>query len=592
VFRSRFFWKLWATYAVLALVTTACTGLLLERRMEHALTAQVEASLHDKARLLTPYARQAFRGEAPPAPTPAMTPEMNSLAKETEMRITLILPDGRVLADSDHDPATMENHLAREEVQLALGNEFGRGQRTSKTIGQNLLYVARAVRDDGRLTGFVRLAVPLRAVEARRAELRATIAMGALGGILAALALGVIVARRVTVPLAQMTQVAADMREGHYASRVQTVPRDEMGELGETLNRLGAKVTDQIATISREQAQLRSMIAGMVEGVIAVDQDDRVLFCNPAACQYLGIVESEVAGRPLRELAERPELFALLEQARAGQGAAEQEISVERPTGDLVLEAHATLFEGGTRSAVVVLEDITSLKRLERIRRDFVANVSHEIKTPLTSIKGYVETLLTGALYDEQNNLRFLHKIDDHVGRLSALVQDLLSLARIESQEGSLPLAPVDWSPILESVLRRHEANVQQRGLQCLREGGPYGVTVYGDPEAMTQVLDNLLDNAIKYTPAPGTIKVSVHGNNGHVLLEVADTGIGIPEKDRERIFERFYRVDKARSREMGGTGLGLSIVKHLVQAMHGEVRVESEPGKGSRFVVQLPAAR
>jgi len=587
VFRSRFFWKLWATYATLALVTTACTGLLLERRMEHALTAQVETSLEEKTRLFTPYARQVFRGEAPSA----LSQEMIGLARDSEVRITLILPDGRVLADSDHDPATMENHLARDEVQQALERESGHGQRTSKTIGQSLLYVARAVREQGRLAGFVRLAVPLRTVEARRAELRATIAFGGLAGILAALALGVIVARRITVPLAQMTQVAADMREGHYASRVHTVPRDEMGELGETLNRLGAKITDQIATISREQAQLRSMIAGMVEGVIAVDQDDRVLFCNRAACQYLGIRETDVVGRPLRELAERPELFALLEQARAGQGAAEQEISVERPNGDLVLEAHATLFEGGTRSAVVVLEDITSLKRLERIRRDFVANVSHEIKTPLTSIKGYVETLLTGALYDEQNNLRFLHKIDDHVGRLSALVQDLLSLARIESQEGSLPLAPVDWAPILESVLRRHEANVQQRGLQCLRDGGPYGVTVYGDPEAMTQVLDNLLDNAIKYTPAPGTISVNVRGHNGVVLLEVADTGIGIPEKDRERIFGRFYRVDKARSREMGGTGLGLSIVKHLVQAMHGEVSVESEVGKGSRFVVQLPAA-
>jgi two-component system phosphate regulon sensor histidine kinase PhoR len=586
VFRSRFFWKLWASYATLALATAFCTGLLLERRMEQALMDQVESSLHDKARLLTPYALQAFHGEAPSE----LNQEMTRLARDTEVRITMILPGGRVLADSDHDPAAMENHLAREEVQRALASEFGRGQRSSRTVGQNMLYVAKAVRRDGRLEGFVRLAVPLRAVEARRSELRATIAFGGLAGVLAALALGLFVARRVTVPLAQMTQVAADMREGNYGSRVRTVPRDEMGELGETLNRLGAKITDQIATISREQAQLRSMIAGMVEGVIAVDQDDRVLFCNRAACQYLGMPETCASGRPLRELAQRAELFDLLEQARAGQRAAEREITVQRPAGDLVLEAHATLFEGGTRSAVVVLEDITSLKRLERIRRDFVANVSHEIKTPLTSIKGYVETLLTGALYDKQNNLRFLHKIDDHVGRLSALVQDLLSLARIESQEGSLPLAPVDWSPILESVMRRHEANIQQRGLQCLRDGGP-GLTVAGDPEAMTQVLDNLLDNAIKYTPAPGAIRVSVNRHNGVVLLEVADTGIGIPEQDRERIFERFYRVDKARSRELGGTGLGLSIVKHLVQAMHGEVRVESEVGKGSKFVVQLPAA-
>lgn len=230
------------------------------------------------------------------------------------------------------------------------------------------------------------------------------------------------------------------------------------------------------------------------------------------------------------------------------------------------------------------------LLHLEGIRRDFVANVSHEFRTPLTSIKGYVETLLSGALHDEENNTRFLQKIDAHVERLSVLVQDLLSLARIEAHENALPAVPNQWSEIVEALVARYESNLKRRGLNCTIACDEK-VNVLGDAEAMTQVLENLFANAMKYTPSPGEITIKISKDNGRGVLEVIDTGIGIPESDHERIFERFYRVDKARSREMGGTGLGLSIVKHLVQAMHGEVLLKSIVGKGSIFMVKLPLA-
>jgi two-component system phosphate regulon sensor histidine kinase PhoR len=256
-----------------------------------------------------------------------------------------------------------------------------------------------------------------------------------------------------------------------------------------------------------------------------------------------------------------------------------------------IVDVHASPFRGGDRSGLVlVLHDISELRRLERIRRDFVANVSHELKTPLTSIKGFIETLLAGALHDEHNNERFLRRIDWNVDRLTHLVADLLSLARIESG-ATIQRVPVDWRRILTDVLRRHEEAIRSKGLELQVAGTTEAVLVAGDPEAMTQVLENLVDNAVKYTTNNGRIRVQLFTREGIASLIVEDTGIGIPSAELDRVFERFYRVDKARSREVGGTGLGLSIVKHLVMAMGGTVRVASDVGRGSRFTVDLPAA-
>lgn len=382
------------------------------------------------------------------------------------------------------------------------------------------------------------------AVEHRLIVLRSSVLGAALAGSIAALVLGIVAGRKITQPIYQ------------------------------------------------EQAQLRSMVAGIPVGLVAVDGVDRVLFANIAACEMLGQDTFLIIGERLSNLIKGSALPDLARSARRDDTSnTETEFSLPRIGGEIVISAHAARFEGGgPSSVVVVLEDVTSLKRLERIRRDFVANVSHEIKTPLTSIKGYVETLITGALYDEQNNMRFLRKIDDHVGRLTNLVQDLLSLARIEAQEGSLRLTETDWRPIVEGAVRRHEPELLGRGLTFGMELEPECV-VMGESESMTQILDNLLDNAIKYTPNGG-VRVRLFRVGLQVSLQVEDSGLGIPVGDRERIFERFYRVDKARSREMGGTGLGLSIVKHLAQAMHGEVKLVSEVGKGSQFTVTLPAAR
>jgi two-component system phosphate regulon sensor histidine kinase PhoR len=373
-------------------------------------------------------------------------------------------------------PSTLYNNIQRPVIQQALQVSLGFAERKSDSINQKMFYFAKTVKRGDDLLGFVRVSLSTANVDRELLSLQLTIMAIALVGILLALGLGWNMARRVTVPLSEMVQVAEALRNGHYEAKVTAVGQDEMGRLGDTLNRLGTELTSKI----------------------------------------------------------------------------------------------------------------NELQRLENVRRDFVANVSHEIKTPLTSIKGYVETLLGGAINDPSHNVRFLEKIDRNAARLTALVQDLLSLAKIEAVEDAFKPTPVEWNGIIHSVVARYEDQIQQKNLKIKINAPATTLQVMGEREAMTQVLDNLLTNAMKYTPDGGRITVSLFAKNGMAKLVVEDTGIGIPSEHLDRIFERFYRVDKARSRDLGGTGLGLSIVKHLVQAMHGDVGVESELGVGSRFTVRL----
>jgi two-component system phosphate regulon sensor histidine kinase PhoR len=538
--------------------------------------------------LLALFAEDVFRGTA----QGALTERLTDFGRQTGMRATLIDPSGVVVADSAADAARMENHLSRAEVQEALRAGVGSARRQSVTVRQDLLYYARAVRVGGELLGFARVAVPLDSIHSRVDHIRRRILLGAVVGVLVAVLVGLLVARSITAPIVEMTRTARDLRAGRYESRMSHIPRDELGVLGDALNQLGGEITSRIAAISTEEARLRAMLAGMVEGVVAVDDEDHLVFSNRAARDSLGI-ENAIEGNPrLWELARRAELDELIREARETHSAARRELSFRRGGRELVLSAQANRFEAGrTSGVVVVFEDITGLRRLERIRRDFVANVSHELKTPLTSIRGYVETLLSGAIHDPDNNERFLGKIQANVSRLQHLVTDLLSLARIEDQESSLHLVPVQWKPLIPQAARRHEEVAMDKGVKLSIERGSDDVHVLGDSESLTQVLDNLVDNAIKYTPRGGVVSLRLGVEQGRGVLEVRDTGLGIPASDLERIFERFYRVDKARSRDVGGTGLGLAIVKHLVHAMGGVVDVESEPGRGSAFRVRLALA-
>lgn len=585
ILRSRFFWKLYLTYTFLVLTTSAIVGILIHTQLKKQFIQEMENSLRVDGSLLGS-TWQSFQGASS---LNKLREEIRRLGERTKIRYTLIFPDGRVLADSAEDPDVMENHGDRPEILAARQKGYGSSLRFSETVRESMLYVAQPIFKGHQFMGFVRVALPLVTVSSRLFTMKIHIVLGALFGVFIALLLGLIVAGRVIRPVLDMTSVAESMRQGNYHSRIFLLPKDELGILGDTLNRLGEEIVSRMKTLSKAQAQLTAMLSSMVEGIIAVDREGGVLFCNRAFCELFCVESLAPPGKKIWEIVRHNELLEALEHAKTERLLLRQEIVVTRASADLTLNIHAAPFGDG-QGVVMVFHDVTELRKLERMRSEFVANVSHELKTPLTSIKGYVETLMDGALFDQGNNVKFLKKIDDHVQRLQNLVQDLLSLARIESGKAISELKPMSWSPVVERVIQRHEPRFIEKSLifSVVKESSP---EVLGDAEAMTQILDNLIDNATKYNKLGGQIILRMKQKENFGILEIEDSGIGIPKPDIDRIFERFYRLDKARSRDTGGTGLGLSIVKHLVQAMKGRVEVSSEVGSGTTFTVSLPLA-
>jgi two-component system phosphate regulon sensor histidine kinase PhoR len=382
---------------------------------------------------------------------------------------------------------------------------------------------------------------------------------------------------------------------GDQRPRVLIKVSGQVASLGQTFNDMSERLATRIARLEEDRQQLRTILSGMVEGVVALDAEQRLLFANDRATDLLELPTQAPVGRRLWEVVRQRQLLDVVQRALEQPEPLQEEINWTGATPRSLTLHVARLPGNPSRGAVLVLHDTSELRRLERLRQEFVANVSHELKTPLSVIKACVETLQLGAVDDPQNRDVFLERIAEQSDRLHALILDLLSLARIESGAEMFEFGPVPVAPVVQGCLARHRTRAEGRH-QTLTianngDGVADGYAVWADEEAFGQILDNLIDNAVKYTPEGGEIRVGWQLDGDQVCLEVADNGIGIPEYDLPRIFERFYRVDKARSRQMGGTGLGLSIVKHLVQALHGSIGATSRVGKGSTFTVRLPRA-
>jgi two-component system phosphate regulon sensor histidine kinase PhoR len=410
-------------------------------------------------------------------------------------------------------------------------------------------------------------------------------------GLAAVFLLAARLARRVGRPLRELIKAVDQLGAGGAGARVFPEGGDEVGDLGRAFNHMRELLAARIAALEEDRQQLRAILSGMVEGVVALDGDLRVLFANDRAAELLAFHTRTPVGRRLWEVVRQRAFLDLVSAALEKPEPLREELRWDGPSARSLTVHVARLPGAPPRGAVLVLHDTTELRRLERIRQEFVANVSHELKTPLTGIKLCTETLLAGAVDDPDHRGRFLEQIAAQSERLHALILDLISLARIESGEEVFHFQAVAVGPVVRAAAERHRPRAEARRQALEVAPGDDRLAAWADEEAVDQILDNLLDNAVKYTPEGGRIRVGWRAEGSEVCLEVVDNGIGIPEADLPRVFERFYRVDKARSRALGGTGLGLAIVKHLAQALHGGVQAASRPGQGATFTVRLPRA-
>lgn len=590
--------KLTLTLVGFVVVALFAGSLYLNRELEAFAVENLEARLTTAAGLLCDGARRLLRDHADADRVHGFAVDA---ARPSGARVTLIAPDGVVLGDSEvvpRDLPDLENHASRPEVHAALSGRRAHDVRRSATVNVPLFYVAVPIPGEseggGRVIGVLRLALPLAVVTASYERLHRVMVLGGLIALGMAIVLALVLSSRITRPVVEMQHVARRMTEGDFAARAPALAEDEIGALGRALNILALRMREKIEDLQHERTKLGTVLGGMVEGVVAIDHDDHVILVNDRARAMFGIGAIAAEGTPVLEVIRHAELHKIVNDVRRRRAPALLRELRGGSMGERLLQANAVPLDLGYRDVgiVVVLHDVTELRRLEQVRTEFVANVSHELRTPLTAIQGYVETLLGGTLSDPEHGPRFLEVVHRHAERLGRLLNDLTDLSNIELGKITLRLAPMALGPAVESVLDIIRPRAETVGVTLERELPDSLPLVHADHDRLAQVLINLVDNAVKYSHRGGRVTVGAAlRDEDTVEVSVLDAGVGIPAADLPRITERFYRVDKARSRELGGTGLGLAIVKHLVIAHGGELRIESEPDRGTLVRFTLRAA-
>lgn len=588
--RKRLLWQLYPSYFLITLVAVAAVSLYATDVLRDFFLEETAKGLEERARLLLPQIAGAL-----PAPDPvgAIGRICKELAKTADTRITVILPDGRVAGDSQEDPAFMNNHLNRPEVLLALRRSSGAAIRFSNTLEKNMMYAAIPVTAAGETRAVLRAAVNVAAIDDRLDALRVKLLIW--GGGIALLAAGVCfwVSRRIARPLEEMRQGAEKFAGGNLDHRLPTPRISEMAAVSAAMNEMAAHLNDRIRTVIDQRNELDAVLSSMREGVLAIDMDERILNINIAGARMLDKSPAELAGKSIQEAIRNPAFQRLAQEALSGNDPKQADILFYQAGEQTLNVRSSTLRDGrGERiGTLIVFSDVTRLRRLENMRRDFAANVSHEIKTPLTAIRGFVETLECGALEDHESARRFLAIIQRHVERLSAIIDDLMRLSRIEGEDAAVSREVQPIRPLLEDALGVCVYLAREKSIDVALECDP-NLKARVSRSLMEQAAVNILNNAIQYSNPFSQVRIAAGLGEDELTISFQDKGIGITRSHIPRLFERFYRVDKARSRKQGGTGLGLAIVKHIVAAHNGHVTVQSVPGKGSEFVIHLPRVR
>ncbi|EDB3199143.1 PAS domain-containing protein [Listeria monocytogenes] len=586
--------KLWLkiglSFFILFFVVMVIVGVFSGELMKSTYLNMKESQLEDDAKILLQTTNMENLDLDKDAAT--IQKSLDPLGEDIDARITVIDSEGDVVADTKKDPEKLDNHMNRPEVAdiLKKGESVGISIRESDSLGYSMLYVAVPVKHHGKTDGVLRISISLESVDAAVAKLWGNLALIFGIALVIIAAISVFIARKITRPVREIIEVSTDLANHKYDSRIHGKISGELQDLSISVNTLAESLETQMFEIKQNEQRLNAIVQNLVSGVMLINVDKQVIMTNRTMYQILG--ETEITGKPFYEVIKSFALSQLIEGTFETKTIQQKEIILYFPR-EMILDASVSpiLGENGEITGIILLlHDITQIRHLENVRSEFVTNVSHELKTPVTALKGFAETLLDGAMYDEVLLKKFLTIIKEESDRLHRLIMDILALSRIEQNPVAENVELVDVDEVIEQSARTIFEMATEKNIRVtIPEKTSASVMIETDRDKLQQIIINLLSNAINYTPVDGKVEVKLIEQEAEVIIEVTDNGIGIPAKDIDRVFERFYRVDKARSRHSGGTGLGLSIVKHLVENCGGRIEVESQEEVGSTFRVTLP---
>ncbi len=577
--RRSLFFKIFGTYLAIIVVSFSVLSLFIHDEIKKVMTDQIKGQLLTYAELVDL------------SSTSTISRQIVQIASISGARVTLINAEGKVLADSEKKIEELENHLNRPEVQEARLKGKGDAVRYSATTGVDMLYVAVPVKTGQVITAYVRLARPLHDVSNTIKKVYNSFFLGVLVVAFLSLIIALLFSRRLAAPIKAMEKFTERLRSGDTSGTIFINTADETKTLADNINYLVEELNSKIRLANEESGKLVTAFASMTEGVMILDSEDRIEVVNQAMNNILAAMQyGDVTGKTLMEVSRNIDLQKAFLKFKETREPVSQEITLGS-LQPVMLTVSISGIKGDKDSekTMIVFHDVTRLKKLERVRVDFVANVTHEIRTPLTAILGYLETLRDGAIEKPEEARKFIDIILKHAGRLNRLVEDLLTISKIELGEIKINFENASLADALNNVMPLIEPKAKLKNIEITNLVGEKAPLIKADKDRLAQIFVNILDNAVKFTPENGKVNVDAKETDGYVVTTISDTGIGIPKEEIERLGERFYRVDKNRSRELGGTGLGLSIVKHLMIAHGGKMEITSQPGRGTKVSLFFP---
>ena len=589
MFKKSLLWQLYPVYLLIIVIALFAITWYLSYLLTDFYHNQVAEGLQARANLI----KDQFLQKLEVGDFKGMDVMCKELGASSSTRITIILSDGKVVADSDENPADMENHSNRSEFKNAFEKGIGKSIRFSKTLDQSMVYLALPIREKGKVLAVVRTSVPAVAINEKLSDFNNKIILSAIIVAICAAIVTLFVSRNISQPIQQMKETAQRFALGELERRVPVPKQAELTELAQALNEMALQLQDRIHTITQQRNELKAILSSMVEGVVAVDSNGHIVNINEAAANFLSTDIEKAQGCTVGEVIRNIEFLEFVQGILSEESTSQTDIILSGREERIVRLDGATLTDsqGKKSGAVIVISDMTRMRRLEDVRRDFVANVSHELRTPITSIKGFVETLMAGDIKMPQEAERFLQIVAKQSDRLNAIVEDLLSLSRLEegSENRKITFEKTSIKNVLDSVIAMSMVKAEVKDI-AIELDCDESIEAKINANLLEQAMLNLVDNAIKYSEPAGRIQIKAYRTNKMIVISVRDYGCGISKVHHSRIFERFYVVDKSRSRKLGGTGLGLAIVKHIAEVHSGKVTVESTPGVGSTFFLHLPA--